>query len=753
MAAAFIGLSVKVLMTNGTSLKGHVADVNQNTQRLMLQDVVIQFAGDPTVRVMTSFSIAGGEIQDLQVLPTQPAVHPPSRQDLDPSSPTVSTISVSTTRTSASNSTVVQGSAAAGAAAVARHQMHQQHETIHAPLVAPSPSQLPAHPHPNAPVSAIPYHDPAIISFKHPGNVTPSQQSQQQQHTRHSDNQTVTEKLSSTKIRPSSRQQQQQSHHQHNNDPFLTVAESSATESVSRGPRRNRRSNNMNNHSGSNNYNNNMSDYGSPRTPHQTVHGKRTARRNKEPIHEWAQRDSEDFKDEDFDFQSNLGLFDKARVFAEIREADDTAPESLLVNLNRNPDRARAMGESPMLRKLLPTENVLDPAPNRRMGYGSKKSTQCGNEDASSSQDEDDGDESDEEEEDDDGNDSWNSSSVEESTLTPGTIAVKKGSAAQGRANGIVPSVTALEIPASVMASAAAGGAGTALTNGLGHDGVSSGNTSASGVKKRSIKIQTLSGVACPAVTSAQMLEVERLSASEMGLSDEQLVENGGRGAAMMCLQALGGSRRIQPNNHNSAPVVVILAGNNRTGAYALCAARHLSNHGCLVQAFLAGSNHEGQLHAMVAAQTRGFLATGGEILHTIAELPQAASTPVDIIVDGLLGYQFTVRDLVDSYERETVCDLMDWANDNKAPVLSLDMPSGVDGTTGEKTDKGHKFCIRPKWTLCLGAPKTGCRSRAITGELFMTDLGIPRACWKRAGVKGWSMPWGADFLVGLEYL
>lgn len=27
----------------------------------------------------------------------------------------------------------------------------------------------------------------------------------------------------------------------------------------------------------------------------------------------------EEFKDEDFDFQANLGLFDKARVFAEIR--------------------------------------------------------------------------------------------------------------------------------------------------------------------------------------------------------------------------------------------------------------------------------------------------------------------------------------------------------------------------------------------------------------------------------------------------
>lgn len=119
--------------------------------------------------------------------------------------------------------------------------------------------------------------------------------------------------------------------------------------------------------------------------------------------------------------------------------------------------------------------------------------------------------------------------------------------------------------------------------------------------------------------------------------------------------------------------------------------------------------------------------------------------------MDGMLGYQYTVREIVDACERETVCDLMDWANDNKAPVLSLDMPSGVDGTTGhgDKT----KFCVRPKWTLCLGAPKAGCKSRSTTGELFLTDLGIPRVCWKKAGVKGWGMPWGADFLVGLEYL
>jgi hypothetical protein len=37
------------------------------------------------------------------------------------------------------------------------------------------------------------------------------------------------------------------------------------------------------------------------------------------------------------------------------------------------------------------------------------------------------------------------------------------------------------------------------------------------------------------------------------------MVENGGRSTATMCLQVLGGSRRVLASNHNDAPVVVIL--------------------------------------------------------------------------------------------------------------------------------------------------------------------------------------------------
>lgn len=73
-----------------------------------------------------------------------------------------------------------------------------------------------------------------------------------------------------------------------------------------------------------------------------------------------------------------------------------------------------------------------------------------------------------------------------------------------------------------------------------------------------------------------------------------------------------------------------------------------------------------------------------------------------------------------------------------------------------EYTNVGHPFhvmhYIQPKWTLCFGAPKQGCISRNVTGELFLADLGIPSISWKKCGVKPSHIPWGAEFILALEY-
>ncbi|RKO86369.1 YjeF N-terminal domain-containing protein, partial [Blyttiomyces helicus] len=111
--------------------------------------------------------------------------------------------------------------------------------------------------------------------------------------------------------------------------------------------------------------------------------------------------------------------------------------------------------------------------------------------------------------------------------------------------------------------------------------------------------------------------------------------------------------------------------------------------------------------------------------------LPHPSSQPVDLIIDALLGSNQSILDLGEN-DKHLVCDLMKWSNENKAPVLSLDMASGVNGATGHPVSPSHY--IFAKWTLALGLPKTGhLRSRELTGELFLADIGIPRIVVHRA--------------------
>ena len=47
----------------------------------------------------------------------------------------------------------------------------------------------------------------------------------------------------------------------------------------------------------------------------------------------------------------------------------------------------------------------------------------------------------------------------------------------------------------------------------------------------------------------------------------------------MLVLQAIGGNRRIKQGNINDKPLIVVLAGSNQLGTYAIAGARHLMNH------------------------------------------------------------------------------------------------------------------------------------------------------------------------------
>lgn len=92
------------------------------------------------------------------------------------------------------------------------------------------------------------------------------------------------------------------------------------------------------------------------------------------------------------------------------------------------------------------------------------------------------------------------------------------------------------------------------------------------------------------------MLNLENIAHNELGLTEDMMTENAGRGIAEVTLTALADpaiKMRTVPSstssNEGPPPTVVILAGNNKSGIRAVAAGRHLRNKGVTVLICVVG--------------------------------------------------------------------------------------------------------------------------------------------------------------------
>ena len=92
-------------------------------------------------------------------------------------------------------------------------------------------------------------------------------------------------------------------------------------------------------------------------------------------------------------------------------------------------------------------------------------------------------------------------------------------------------------------------------------------------------------------------------------------------------------------------------------------------------------------------------------------------------MVDALIGYSLR------GAPRGRAAELIDLCNVHAGRVLSMDVPSGLNATTGE----GLGRVVRPDRTLTLALPKTGLAS--ISGELYVADIGIPPEVYRPLGL------------------
>ncbi|CAL9451530.1 Bifunctional NAD(P)H-hydrate repair enzyme Nnr [Nocardiopsis dassonvillei] len=192
----------------------------------------------------------------------------------------------------------------------------------------------------------------------------------------------------------------------------------------------------------------------------------------------------------------------------------------------------------------------------------------------------------------------------------------------------------------------------------------------------------------------------EAESALMARLPDGALMDRAATALAVECA-------RLLPRVYGSR--VVLLVGPGDNGGDALYAGAALASRGAAVRAVLAaGRAHEGGLAALRAA--------GGRILSP--DSAEDALFEAGLIVDGLLGIGGR------GGLRPPFAALAVLAANAPAPVVAVDLPSGVDADTGEVAGAA----VRADTTVTFGTHKPGLlvdpgASRA--GRVHLVDIGL----------------------------
>jgi NAD(P)H-hydrate epimerase len=221
-----------------------------------------------------------------------------------------------------------------------------------------------------------------------------------------------------------------------------------------------------------------------------------------------------------------------------------------------------------------------------------------------------------------------------------------------------------------------------------------------------------MSGV--PDLTTTQMVEVDRAMIKDYRIGLIQMMENAGRNLAHLArTRFLDGDPR--------GVSVVVLAGGGGNGGGALVAARRLSNWGANVTVVLGQAPDE---MTPVPSHQLDIISRMG--MRIVAEGMPPAAPPPAVVLDGLIGYSLAGPPF------GRIAGLIRWANSLDASILALDVPSGLDASTGVAFDPA----IRATATMTLALPKQGLRAAdasALVGELYLADISVPPGLYGRA--------------------
>jgi len=215
-------------------------------------------------------------------------------------------------------------------------------------------------------------------------------------------------------------------------------------------------------------------------------------------------------------------------------------------------------------------------------------------------------------------------------------------------------------------------------------------------------------------LTAAETREVDRLTTERAGTPSLALMENAGRSVAEFIREQFPSLPRRK---------VVVLCGKGNNGGDGFVVARHLHEMGAKPVVYFFASPQEAKGEA--ATNLALWKETGGKFV-AVPDSAALGAAHLDlsgrtIIVDALLGTG--VRGSVEGLLRSVIERIN--ARPASVPVISVDIPSGLNADSGEVCG----IAVRADYTVTFTAPKLGFFYGAAAdyqGQLVVREIGSP---------------------------
>ena len=211
-------------------------------------------------------------------------------------------------------------------------------------------------------------------------------------------------------------------------------------------------------------------------------------------------------------------------------------------------------------------------------------------------------------------------------------------------------------------------------------------------------------------LTARQAKALDLEAQEKYGISTLLLMENAGRAVSEEALEVIAGKK---------VPLA-IFCGKGNNGGDGFCAARHLLAAGIKPQVYLAGRISEVKDEAKTNLEI--WLNLGQKVFTVNARTLNIVRRKIakcSLIIDALLGVGLKGK------VEGVIAQLIRQINSSYAYILSVDIPSGLDATSG----KARGCCIRADKTITFVAKKSGMLKGSgpqLCGRIKVVDIGIP---------------------------